>query len=232
VEVTPQPSPAWSKAPLDLSSLSEKENQALDSADKRKGDEFERSKVVDNAKFTVKEKQGMDYYAKFKAGKMHVDSTPDQVRTQLREDDSGRSKPLTDAQVEYLTRAIKAQHGEDIDMMRDFKLHKGLTSLQSFQTNIGKAGKGWYHGNQHEDGGATSVRANKYAAKMKESKEHAKNGSALQSKASEYEAMEQWKKMAPGERGHAMKMVSDSASEDIGKSRDRGFEFGHGKARA
>ena len=222
------PSPAWSRAPLDLSRLSEKENQSLDSADKGKRDEFERSKIVDNAKFTAKEKQGMDYYAKFKAGKMHVDSTPDQVRAQLREDDSGRSKPLTDAQVEYLTRAIKAQHGEHIDMMRDFKLHKGLTSLQSFQANIGKAGRGWYHGNQHEAGG-TSVRAGKYASLMKQSKEAYKGGSTIQAKTAEMEAMEHWKKMADGERSHAMQMLNDSAAEDIGKSRDRGFEFGHGR---
>ena len=191
--------------------------------------ERERLKGADQ-KFTAKEKKGMDYYAKFKAGKMHVDSTPDEVRAQLREDDSGRSKPLTDAQVEYLTQAIKREHGEHIDLMRQFNLHKGLTALQSFQANIGKAGKGWYHGNQHESG-TTSVKAEKWVSKMRESRECAKSGSALNSKAAEVEAMAIWKKMAIGERQHAMEMLSDNASEDIGKARDNGFEFGHGRSR-
>ena len=103
-----------------------------------------------------------------------------------------------------------------------------LTQLGAFGANIGKAGRGWYHGNQ-TDPGSTSVRATSYAAKMKESREAAKSGSALQSKAAEYEAMNQWKKMAPGERGHAMQLLNDSASEDIGKARDCGFEFGHNR---
>ena len=105
---------------------------------------------------------------------------------------------------------------------------KSFTHLGSFQANIGKSGRGWYHGNQHEAGG-TSVRAQKYADLMKASKEAYKGGSTLQAKSAEMEAMEHWKKMADGERSHAMQMLNDSAAEDIGKSRDRGFEFGHGR---
>ena len=105
---------------------------------------------------------------------------------------------------------------------------KSFTQLNDFRAHIGKAGKGWFHGNQVVPG-SKSVRADKYASLMKQSKEAYKGGSTIQAKTAEMEAMEHWKKMADGERSHAMQMLNDSAAEDIGKSRDRGFEFGHGR---
>lgn len=104
-----------------------------------------------------------------------------------------------------------------------------FTMLKTFQTALAKGhGKGWYHGNQHHPG-ATSVKAVQYLAKMKEARTCAKSGDRMGSKLAENEAYAIWKKMAVGERGHAMKMVSDSGGDDIGKSRDCSFEFGHGK---
>ena len=123
----------------------------------------------------------------------------------------------------------KKIHEDHEHLAKTVTFAKSFKQLGAFAANISKAGKGWYHGNQVE-AGSTSVRADKYASLMKQSKAAAKNGSALQAKAAEYEAMNHWKKMAPGERGHAMQLLNDSASEDIGKSQDRGFEFGHGRA--
>lgn len=103
-----------------------------------------------------------------------------------------------------------------------------MRMLNSFRANIGKAGKGWYHGNQHV-AGSTSAKAATYAAKMKEAKEHIAAGRMSQAKIAQQDAQAAWGKMATGERQHAMTTVSDDASDDIGKARSRGFEFGHGR---
>lgn len=109
------------------------------------------------------------------------------------------------------------------------KIGGKFTMLKTFQSTLAKGNaKNWYHGNQHEPG-ATSVRATQFVAKMKAARECAKSGDRMGAKLAENEASQIWKRMAVGERSHAMKLVSDSAGEDIGKSRDCSFEFGHGK---
>jgi hypothetical protein len=103
-----------------------------------------------------------------------------------------------------------------------------LKMFNSFAANIGKAGRGWFHGNQIVPG-STSAKADSYASKMTEAKEHIKAGRGVQAKLAQQDATGQWKKMGTGERQHAMTMLSDNASDDIGKNRSRAFEFGHGR---
>ena len=112
-------------------------------------------------------------------------------------------------------------------VMSKFGSHFG--TMAAFKGNISKAGQGWYHGNQHDEKSATSVKASSYVAKMAEAKQCMKSGDAMGAKLAESDAAMQWRKMGVKERAHAMKLVSDNASEDIGKTRDTGFEFGHGK---
>lgn len=189
-------------------------------------------------------------FAKMPSGEViRIENTGDRYQEMMR-NSVHRGGPVfqvsnfsNDGSQSYLSggRGIKVKDGKVVigDSGREFfaksrgtmgTFDKSFTNLGSFKANIGKAGKGWYHGNQHESG-TTSVKAEKWVAKMRESRECAKSGSALNSKAAEVEAMAIWKKMAIGERQHAMEMLSDNASEDIGKARDNGFEFGHGRSR-
>jgi len=103
-----------------------------------------------------------------------------------------------------------------------------LRMLGTIGERIGKAGKGWFHGNQKVPG-SKSARSDAYVSKMQEAKAHAKAGRMVDSKMAQADAQEQWSKMAPGERQYAMSTISDNASDDIGKALNRGFEFGHGR---